>query len=181
MLLFFPFRPLPQILYTNVTYLVWNPWLILISQLHTKIGAVHFCNKARNVSLMFFNNKLATDITKTAWRVHTTTTWQVQSTTQCKIKLRLKNERALTVSLEHEDVLTHRLLISFLLPCECKKLPLRALITYTPLTHEENTFCTNAYWINNCDSIEPFYICIQYELYILIQYENLILWKRGTW
>jgi hypothetical protein len=56
------------------------------------------------------NHKLATDITKTAWRVHTTTTWHVQSTTQYKIKLRLKNERALTANLEHKKVLSHSLL-----------------------------------------------------------------------
>jgi hypothetical protein len=33
---------------------------------------VHFSNEASNVSLKFFNDKLATDITKTVWRVHTT-------------------------------------------------------------------------------------------------------------
>jgi hypothetical protein len=49
------------------------------------------------------------------------------------------------------------------------------------LTHEENSFRTNVYCIKNCDSIELFYICIQYELCILIQYENLILWNSGTW
>jgi hypothetical protein len=85
----------------------------LISQLLTKIGIVHFSNEARNVSLMFFNHKFTTDITKTVWRVHTTTTWHVRSTTQCKIKLRLKNERALTANLEHEEVLSHSLLDFF--------------------------------------------------------------------
>jgi hypothetical protein len=49
------------------------------------------------------------------------------------------------------------------------------------LTHEENTFCTDVYWIKHCDSIEIFYICIQYELCISIKYENLILWKNCTW
>jgi hypothetical protein len=47
-------------------------------------------------------------------------------------------------------------------------------------SHEESTFCTDVYWIKNCDSIELFYICIQYELCTLIQYEILILWKNGT-
>jgi hypothetical protein len=108
---------LPQIFYTNITYLVWSPWLILISQLYTKIGVVHFSNEACNVSLMIFNHKLTTYITKTVWRVHTTTTWYVHSTTQYKIKLRLKNERALTARLEHEEVLNHSLLDFFLLPC----------------------------------------------------------------
>jgi hypothetical protein len=112
-MLFFSIRPLPQILCTNITYLVWSTWLILISELHTKIGVVHFSNEARNVSLMIFNHKLVTDITKTVWRVHTTTTWHVQSTTQYKIKLRLENERALTASLEHEEVLSHSLLDFF--------------------------------------------------------------------
>jgi hypothetical protein len=28
---------------------------------------------------------------------------------------------------------------------------------------------------------ELFYFSIQYELCILIEYENLILWKNGTW
>jgi hypothetical protein len=54
----FSFRLLPEILYTNITYLVW------ISQLHTEIGVVHFSNEGCNVLLMFFNHKLATDITK---------------------------------------------------------------------------------------------------------------------
>jgi hypothetical protein len=85
-----------------------------LAQLHTKLGVVHFSNEARNVSLMFFNYKLATDITKTVWRIHTTC--HVQSTTQYKIKLRLKNERALTASLEHEEVLICSLLDFFLLP-----------------------------------------------------------------
>jgi hypothetical protein len=62
---------------------------------------------------MFFNHKLATDITKTVWRVHTTMTSHVQSTTQYKIKLRLDNEKALTASLEHEAVLSHSLLDFF--------------------------------------------------------------------
>jgi hypothetical protein len=92
---------------------MWSPWLILIPQLHTKIGVVCFFNEARNVSLMCFNLKLTTDITKTVWKVHTTTTWHVQSTTQYKIKLRLKNERALTANLEHEEVLSHSLLDFF--------------------------------------------------------------------
>jgi hypothetical protein len=109
----FSFRPLPQILYTNITYLVWSPLLILISQLHAKIVVVHFSNEARNISLMFFNHKIVTDITKTFWRVHTTTTWHVQSTSQYKIKLKLRNETALTASLEHEEVLNHRLLNFF--------------------------------------------------------------------
>jgi hypothetical protein len=62
---------------------------------------------------MFFNHKLATDITKTVWRVQTTTTLHVQSTTQYKIKLRLKNEGGLTASLEHEEVFSHSLLDFF--------------------------------------------------------------------
>jgi hypothetical protein len=39
--------------------------------------------------------------------------WLAQSTTQYKIKLRIKNERALTASLEHEEVLGHSLLDFF--------------------------------------------------------------------
>jgi hypothetical protein len=62
---------------------------------------------------MFFNHKLATDIAKTVWRVHTTTTLHVQSTTQYKIKLRLEYERALTANLEHEEVLSKSLLDFF--------------------------------------------------------------------
>jgi hypothetical protein len=139
--LFFSFRPLPQILYTNISSLVvfrLSPccecryrvdsfgkypkestlYHILCGahldlQLHTKNGVVHFSNKARNVSLMFFKHKLATDITKTVWRVHTTTTWRVQSTTQYKIKFGLKNERALTASLEHEEIWSYSLLDFF--------------------------------------------------------------------
>jgi hypothetical protein len=82
-------------------------------QLHNKVGVVHFSNEARNVSLNFLNIRLATDITKTVWRVHTTTTWDVQSTTQYKIKLRLKNERTLSVNLENEEVLSHGVLDLF--------------------------------------------------------------------
>jgi hypothetical protein len=93
--------------------IVWSPWLTLISQLHTKIGVVHFSNEVRNVSLIFFNHKLATDITKTVWTVHTTTTGHVQSTTQYKIKLKLNNQTALTASLEHEGVLSFSLLDLF--------------------------------------------------------------------
>jgi hypothetical protein len=63
--------------------------------------------------MMFFNHKLATDIAKRVWRVHTTTTWHVQSTTQYKIKLSLKNETALAGSLEHEEVLSRSLLYFF--------------------------------------------------------------------
>jgi hypothetical protein len=74
-----------------------------------KKRVVHISNEACNVSLMFFNHNLAKDITKTVSRVHATTTGHVQSTTQYKIKLRLKNERALAASLEHEEVLSHRL------------------------------------------------------------------------
>jgi hypothetical protein len=62
---------------------------------------------------MFFNHKLGTDVTKTVLRVHPAMTWHVQSTTQYTIKLRLKNERALTASLEHEEVLSHSLLDFF--------------------------------------------------------------------
>jgi hypothetical protein len=58
-------------------------------------------------STLFLNHKLATNITKTVWRVHTTTDLRAQSTTKYKIKLRLKNERGLTASLEHEEVLSH--------------------------------------------------------------------------
>jgi hypothetical protein len=36
------------------------------------------------------------------------------------------------------------------------------------------------YWIKNCDIIGLFYICLQYEVCVLIQLENLILWKNGT-
>jgi hypothetical protein len=104
--LFF-FRSLPQILYTNTTHLLWSPWHILISQLHKKLCTLHFLNEARNVSLMVFNHELATNMTKPVWRVHTTMTWHVQRTTQYKIKFRLKNERALTASLEHDVVLSH--------------------------------------------------------------------------
>jgi hypothetical protein len=60
---------------------------------------------------MFLNHKLATDITKTVCRVHTATTGHVQSTT--KYKIRLKNERTLTASLELEEVLCHSLLDFF--------------------------------------------------------------------
>jgi hypothetical protein len=74
---------------------------------------MHFSNEARNVSLMFFNHKLAIDITKTVWRVHATTTWHINSTTQHKIKLKLNNEGALTASHEHEEVLSHSLLDFF--------------------------------------------------------------------
>jgi hypothetical protein len=35
--------------------------------------------------------------------------------------------------------------------------------------------------LKKCDSIELFYISIQYELCLLVQYENLILWQNGTW
>jgi hypothetical protein len=62
---------------------------------------------------MFLNHKITTDMTETVWRVHTTMTWHVQSSTQYKLKVRLKNERALTASLEHEEVLSHSLLDSF--------------------------------------------------------------------
>jgi hypothetical protein len=40
-------------------------------------------------------------------------TWYFKSTTQYTIKLRLKNETALTASLEHEEVLSHILLDLF--------------------------------------------------------------------
>jgi hypothetical protein len=64
--------------------------------------------------MVFFNYKykLATGIKKTVWRVHATTTGHVQSTTKYKIKLRLMNERALTASFEHEEVMSHSLLDS---------------------------------------------------------------------
>jgi hypothetical protein len=62
---------------------------------------------------MFLNHKLVTDITKIVWRVHTTTTGHVESTTRYKIRLRLKNETALTASLEDEEVLSHSLLHFF--------------------------------------------------------------------
>jgi hypothetical protein len=82
---------------------------------------------------MFLNHKLATDITKTVWRVHTTTKRHVQSTTEYKIKLRLKNERALTASLEHEE-LSHSFLDFFSTVMLVQTFPLRALIPYTPHT-----------------------------------------------
>jgi hypothetical protein len=54
---------------------------------------------------------------------------------QYKIKLRLENETALTASLEHEEVLSHSFLYFFSTAMLVqKKLPLRALIPYTPYT-----------------------------------------------
>jgi hypothetical protein len=106
MLSFFSFRSLPQIVFTNTTH-------TLISKLYKKLCILHFFNKVRNVSLMVFNHEIATIMTKPVWRVHTTMTWHVQSTTKYKIKFRLKNERALTASLDHEEVLSHSLLDFF--------------------------------------------------------------------
>jgi hypothetical protein len=93
---------------------------------------------------MFFNHKLATDITKTVWRVHTTMTWRVQGTTQFKIKLRLKNERALTASLKHEEVLSHSLLDFFSTAMLVPKISSKGTNAVNP-SHEEYTFCTDVY------------------------------------
>jgi hypothetical protein len=162
----------------SYSYLVWSSWLILFSQLYTKVGIVHFSNEAHNVSLMFLNHKPATYITKTVWRVHTTTIWHFQSTTQYKIKFRLKNERALTASLEHEEVLIHSLLDIFSTAMLVQKIATEGAYSIYP-SHMKKTpsVLMYVYWIKNYGSIELFYICIQYKLCILIQYANLILWK----
>jgi hypothetical protein len=87
------FRPLPQIHYTNITYLMWSRRLILISQLHTKIDVVHFSNETRKVSLMFFNHKLATD-TKNTRSLESSTnhdwTCSKHNTIQNKVKVTLQ-------------------------------------------------------------------------------------------
>jgi hypothetical protein len=162
---------------------VWSPWLILISQLHTKIGVVLFSNEASNVSLMFLNHKLTTCTTKTVWRVHTTKTWHVHSTAQYKIKFRLKNEITLTTSFEHEDVLSHGLLDLFSTAMLVQNLPLRALIPYP--SHIKKAPSVLMYFELKLWRIKLFYICIQYELCILIQYENLMLFcvsaHKNTW
>jgi hypothetical protein len=72
------------------------------------------------------------------FRVHTTSTSLIQSKPQYKIKLRLKNETALTAGLEHEEVLGHSLLDFFSTAMLVKKLPLRELIPYTPQTRKNH-------------------------------------------
>jgi hypothetical protein len=127
-----------------------------------------------------FNHKLATDITKTVRRVHTTTTWHVQSTTQYKIKLRLKNEKALSASLEQEEVMSHSLLDLLSTTMLVQKIATKGANSVYPYTWRKY-LCTDVYWIKNCDSIELFYIRIQYEMCTLTQYKHFILWKNGTW
>jgi hypothetical protein len=82
--------------------------------------------------------------TKTVWVVHTTTTWHVQSTTQYQIKLRLKIEKGLTANLEHVEVLSHSILYFFSTAMLVQKLPLGALIPYTPQTWRKHLL----YWCN---------------------------------
>jgi hypothetical protein len=54
------------------------------------------------------------------------------------------NERALTVSLEHEEVLSHSLLDFFSTAMLMQKIATKGANSVYP-SHEESTFCTDVY------------------------------------
>jgi hypothetical protein len=117
----------------------------IVSNLILKGGVVHFSNEVLNVWLMFLNHQLTTDIIKTVQKVHTTTTGHVQSTTQYKINLRLKSERAMTPSLEHEEVLSHSLLDVFFTSILVQKIATKGANFVSPSYMKKKTFCTDVY------------------------------------
>jgi hypothetical protein len=87
----------------------------------------------------------------------------VQSTTQYKIKLRLKNEAALTASLEHEEVLSRSLLDFFFTAMLVKKCATKGANPIYP-SHMKKTPSVLMYIELKLVSNKLFYICIQYEL-----------------
>jgi hypothetical protein len=88
----------------------------------------------------------------------------------------------LQASLEPE-VLSYTLLDFFSTAMLVQKVATTGPNSYTPHTWRNYLLyiSTSVYWIKNGDSIDLFYFCMQYEPCVLMKYENLILWKKGTW